>query len=83
MTLNIYSVFDNKAGIYARPFFARDDAEAIRAFAYNGKTDNFMKSNLADYDLFKLGSFDDLSGDISIDCRKNLANLASLIKEEN
>lgn len=81
MTLKIYSVYDNKTGIYARPFFARSDAEAERAFQYNGITDPFMKSNAVDYDLVYLGEFDDQDAFIS-PSKSSLVNLSALLSAE-
>ena len=81
MKLNIYSVFDNKVGVYARPFFARSDAEAMRAFKYNSVVDEFMKSNAVDYDLVALGSFDDHTAAIDYTGVRSIVNLASLTVE--
>lgn len=81
MTLKIYSVYDNKSGIYARPFFARSDAEAARAFQYNGMTDPFMKSNAVDYDLVYLGDFDDQTAVIS-PAKNSLVSLAAFVTAE-
>ena len=81
MTLKIYSVYDNKTGIYARPFFARSDAEAERAFQYNGSTDPFMRSNAVDYDLVCLGEFDDHDAFIA-PSKSSLVNLSALLTEK-
>lgn len=81
MTLKIYSVYDNKTCIYARPFFARSDAEAQRAFQYSGTTDPFMMSNAVDYDLVYLGDFGDQTG-IIIPAKKSLVNLSALVAAE-
>ena len=81
MTFKIYSVYDNKTGIYARPFFARSDAEAQRAFQYNGNTDPFMKSNSVDYDLVYLGEFDDQTA-IIIPAKNSLVSLSALVAAE-
>lgn len=82
MKLKIYSVYDNKVGVFNRPFFSRSDQEAVRAFAFNGKQDRFMSDNSSDYDLFFMGEFDDESGDFCIEVHRNLGNLSSFIKKE-
>lgn len=81
MKLKIYSVYDNKTGIYARPFFARSDAEAERAFQYNGSTDPFMRSNAVDYDLVYLGEFDDQTAIIT-PAKNSFVSLSALVTAE-
>ena len=65
MKLGVYSVFDDKAVCYARPFFATNNAVACRSFAsaVTSKTpDNALSANPGDYKLFRLGEFDDSCG---------------------
>lgn len=81
MKFKIYSVYDNKTGIYARPFFARSDAEAQRAFQYNGTTDPFMRMNSVDYDLVYLGDFDDQTA-IIVPAKNSLVSLSALVTAE-
>ena len=67
MKLGVYSVYDDKAVCYARPFFATNNAVACRSFAgaVASKTpDNALFANPGDYKLFKLGEFDDDCGSI-------------------
>ena len=82
MILKAYSVYDNKVGVWNRPFFSRSDAEALRAFAFNGRSDKFMSENSSDYDLFYLGDFNDEVGLLNMEVRQNLGNLSSFIKKE-
>lgn len=82
MILKMYSVYDNKVGVWNRPFFSRSDQEAVRAFVFNGRQDRFMIDNASDYDLFFLGEFNDESGDFMIEDHRNLCNLSSFIKKE-
>ena len=67
MKLGVYSVYDDKAVCYSRPFFASNNAVACRSFAgaVTSKTpDNVLFANPGDYKLFKLGEFDDSCGSI-------------------
>lgn len=63
MVLNVYSVYDLKAKAFLSPFFLPQDAMAVRALidAVSDSTHQFAK-HPEDYQLFKLGSFDDALG---------------------
>ncbi|WNK13825.1 MAG: hypothetical protein [Microvirus sp.] len=65
MKLNVYAIFDNAARAYLPPFFLLRDTMAIRSFteAVNSK-DHPLNKFPQDYSLFRLGSFDDSSGQI-------------------
>lgn len=59
----IFSVFDSKAAAYVQPLFADTRALAVRMFqsavCSSGHQFNMYA---ADFTLFEIGSFDDLSG---------------------
>lgn len=85
MILKLFSVFDQKAGAYLPPFHFIAAGQAVRAFA---DTVNDPKSSLArhpaDYTLFEVGTFDDLTGvltsavpAINLGCALALVELAS------
>ncbi len=83
MLLTIYSVWDSKADAYIQPFFASNDAVAIRMFqtaAHN--TDHDFHLHAEDYTLFRLGTFDQLKGDL---LPENLVSIARAheLKEQN
>lgn len=63
MKLNVYSIYDVKAGVYQRPFYAGADGEATRAFS-DLVTDGEhpVGKHPEDYSLFRLGVFDDNNG---------------------
>lgn len=65
MKLNIYSIYDRKAGAYLPPFTFRSHAEAIRAIQQTAVS---KESNLGkypeDFTLRLLGEFDDDTGGI-------------------
>ncbi len=68
MKIFVFSIFDNAAKAYARPFFAVTDAMAMRGFrdiACDASSD--VGKHPSDYALFRLGIFDDVSGCISGD----------------
>lgn len=65
MKLNMYSVFDSKAGAYIPPFYLANDGMARRAFADSANDLNHAFCKYAeDYTLFRLGEFDDSTGRI-------------------
>lgn len=63
MKYRVFSVYDQKAGAYITPFFMPNDQMAVRAFAMvaNDVTHPFYKFG-ADYTLFCVAEFDDLTG---------------------
>jgi len=63
MFLNLYSIYDNVAEVFNKPFSDINDASAIRAFSQSVE-DN---KNKDDYTLYHIGGFDDNSGSITAD----------------
>lgn len=72
----IYTVHDTKAEAFLTPFFARNDAVAIRNFTAAIRDETHMFSrNAADYTLFKIGEFSEDVGAIHpADALENLGN---------
>lgn len=66
MNLNVYSVYDLKAKAFLSPFFLPQDAMAVRALidAVEDPNHQFAK-HPEDYQLFRLGQFDDELGVLS------------------
>lgn len=65
MKLNAYSIYDKAVQAYARVFFLRTDAEAKRGFtgiALDAEGDIARKPE--DYTLFRIGEFDDGTGEL-------------------
>ena len=59
MNLNVYSIFDKAVRAYMRPFFMRTDAEALRAFVADIRSeDSMVGKHPEDYSLFRIGEFD-------------------------
>ena len=67
MTKVYYAVYDRKAEMYSQPFLEIKDGTAIRAvqdIVINNKDHAFAK-HPSDFSLFRLGSFDETTGEIA------------------
>lgn len=67
MKLMAYSIFDKKAECYLNPFFARAPGEAHRIFSdacQRKEEGNLIAMHPEDYDLYQVGSFDTLVGEM-------------------
>lgn len=62
---NVYSVHDKAAQAFATPFFMNNDAHAKRGFVDAVKNDKNLSSYAEDYVLYRVGSFDDVTGNMS------------------
>lgn len=61
----IFTVLDKKAEAFMRPFFARAKGEAIRSFSDEINTkDTMLNKYPADYELFYLGEYDEITAGI-------------------
>lgn len=62
----IYSIFDDKAVMYCRPFFLQSVGLALRSFADICKDrESQIAHHPADFKLYKLGTFNDNTGSIT------------------
>ena len=70
MVIKIYSIYDEKAEAYSRPYYSSHHGEAIRAFqdAVTEQGSRFGK-HPADYKLYCIGEYDDNTG-----CIKGVTN---------
>jgi len=71
----LYGVFDAAAKAYLSPFFSASDGVAKRAFHHacnTGGHDFFLHAS--DYTLFKLGEFDDETGNLTACLPVSLGN---------
>lgn len=68
----IYSVLDNLAQRYTRPFLIETEQEAIRLFkmSINDPKNDLMYNNPEDYSLWALGTFDERTGKIDHELKK-------------
>lgn len=79
MKLNLYAVYDSKVAAYHNPFVARTDEEA-RSMIYQASFDKKTSLNMypGDHTLFKIGTFDNFSGEIEDETKGNLGNVIEL-----
>ena len=65
MKINIYAVKDTVVGAMMNPFYMHNDEQAKRSFknACNNEANEFAKIK-KDLQLFKLGNYDDETGNI-------------------
>ena len=65
MKLNAYSIYDKAVQAYARVFMLRTDQEAERGFAtICMDADGDISKAPQDYTLFRIGEFDDGTGEL-------------------
>ena len=68
MRLKVYSIYDTAVGAYLRPFYARADGEAFRAFQKLAlDSTHEVGQTPEDYQLFFLSVFDDNAGVFGFD----------------
>jgi len=65
MMVQIFSIYDSKAGAYTQPFFAVNSRVAVRMFSHLANDPKHaFGMNPEDFTLFELGCFDDQTGKI-------------------
>lgn len=77
MILSVFTVYDEKAEAFLRPFFMENAASAKRTIAniVNGREPHLFKSNSSDFTLFEIGTYDDSNGQLKSCINKSLGNL--------
>nr|WAE43465.1 MAG: nonstructural protein [Microviridae sp.] len=66
--LNIYAIRDKKIGVYGKPFCETSDVQATRGLSIAVNDPTIQLSHFPDdFDLYKLGTFDEESGCILVD----------------
>lgn len=85
MVLKMFAVFDTKADFFGQPFFEQEEASAIRAFgdAVNdgSNPNNQWYKHPEDFQLYLLGTFDNLTGEIVPCLPKALVMASSLSRQ--
>lgn len=67
MIYGCYVIFDQKALTYSQPMFAVSDGSMIRSFADRvNEGGNEFSRHPEDYDLFRIGEYDDVVGVITM-----------------
>lgn len=66
MKLNIYAVKDTIQGAFMNPFYLQNDQVAMRSFKNTIESEqmNTIKMNAKDMQLYKLGEFEEETGEI-------------------
>lgn len=69
MKLYIYAVKDTIQGAFMNPFYLQNDNVAMRSFknTIQSETMNQIKMNAKDMQLFKLGEYEEATGEIVSD----------------
>lgn len=63
----IYAIYDSMAEAYMRPMFMVNDAVAVRNFVNALRSEQSgMRENVADYTLFGVGEWDDVTGTFNV-----------------
>lgn len=63
MKLVVFSVYDSKAEAFLQPFFSQSRGTGLRSFSDAAQDENHgFSRHAADYTLFELGEFDQISG---------------------
>lgn len=63
--MKMFSVYDSKVGAYLAPFFAKSAGEALRMFEDAVNSEGTLFANHpADFTLFEVGEFGELSGEL-------------------
>lgn len=82
MKLHAYTIFDVASGIYMRPFFSQADGQAIRGFKDIAlDKDHEIGKHPEDYTLFRIGDFNDNTGEIRSDLIEKLINGSEVLAE--
>lgn len=79
MQLQIFSIRDSKGAFYDKPFYQHNEQEAIRSFR-NVSLDqrSQIHTNPEDYDLYHLGTYDNITGKIqSLDTPQHIVKANS------
>ncbi len=68
MLMHVYSFFDTASGAYMRPFVAQADGEATRVFDdLVADREHPMGKHPEDYSIFRVGSFNDQNGALTVE----------------
>jgi hypothetical protein len=67
MIKNIYAMYDVKANFFTPPVAMRTDEEAKRMFLNSALGVDTLKNNPLDFTMYKLATFDDVTGVIESD----------------
>lgn len=82
MKLNAYSLNDKKSRTFAAPFFFHNDAQAIRALVATARDEITTIAKFPeDFDLYRIGSFDDSTGQLETLTPEFLVNAQEILAQ--
>lgn len=79
----VYSVKDELTDTFMQPIFHESDLEVGRIFEYQINNTPIWKSNPADFSLYKLGTFNEETGEFNSKIEKIAGGRSVLRKEQN
>lgn len=81
MILQVYSIFDTKVGTFSPPFFMSHDQMAFRACQEVANDPNTaIGRHPGDFNLMKLGIFDDSTGAFDLALPVNLTPMVAFVR---
>jgi len=73
MIYKVHAIYDDKTGIYTRPFLSITTGEAVRDFKQSANDPNHkIGIHAADFTLFEIGTYDDATGGFESERHINL-----------
>ena len=83
MKVSLYAVFDRASGVYDGPVPGRADQEMMRNFTFMCKnTESKISQSPEDYTLFKVGTWNDGTGEVAAIVPVKLINGAEATVEK-
>lgn len=82
MLTRMYVIKDTKAGVFNTPFFQHTHGTAERAFQdLINDSQSSVNKHPEDYDLYYLGTYDDLSGSVVGEAPQHIVSAAQLMRQ--
>ena len=78
----IVAVKDELSEAFLSPIFVGKNEEGIRSFAWQVNNNKIWKDNAADFSLYHLGTFDEISGTVIGEKPTKLAGGRSVLRRE-
>lgn len=83
MKLFAYCIYDRKAVIFHAPFFSHADGSAARSFAdLANDRSTTVGRHPADYVLYRIGEFDDASGQLLSEHHVHIVDALALVEHQ-
>lgn len=80
--LEFFTIYDSKAQVYERPWFAKNKnvliREVINMFKDPQQAQNRFLTNAEDYSLYKIAQFDNTTGQVKSQNLEHVANMHDL-----